>query len=39
MEWLINNIDDIKNPTKVINMGGIGKSVKSRSVIVNSEKK
>lgn len=21
MEWLINNIDDIKNPKKVINMG------------------
>jgi|JI10StandDraft_1071094.scaffolds.fasta_scaffold285447_1 hypothetical protein len=24
MEWLINNIDDVKNPKKVINMG-IGK--------------
>ena len=25
MEWLINNVDDVKNPKKVINMG-IGKA-------------
>lgn len=29
MQWLINNIDDIKNPKKVINMGVGGKSKNS----------